>query len=73
MGFVTWLIPLAITSAPYFAIAIGIKSLNLQDIINKNYRKYYQNKVYERYHVDLLKLDTLKKQKREVEETIRNL
>lgn len=73
MGFITWVIPLAITSVPYFAIAIGIKSFNLQDLINKNYRKYYQNKVYIQYNVDLSKFKALKSQKREVEETISSL
>lgn len=68
MGFVTWLISAIVVLIPYAGFAIGAKSFNPQDIINVKYKEYYTKKMYTQYDIDLDKLESLKKQKKELEQ-----
>ncbi len=68
MGYVTWLIPMLVILISYILFSIGIKSFNPQDIINVKYKEYYTKKMYTQYDIDLDKLESLKKQKKELEQ-----
>ena len=68
MEFVTWLISAIVVLIPYAGFAIGAKSFNPQDIINVKYKEYYTKKMYTQYDIDLDKLESLKKQKKELEQ-----
>ena len=68
MEFVTWLISAIVVLIPYAGFAIGAKSFNPQDIINVKYKEYYTKKMYTQYDIDLDKLESLKKQKKVLEQ-----
>ena len=67
---VTWIVPTIIASIPYLVFAIGARSINPQNIINKKYKKWYKEKIYTKYGVNLEKKKALEKQKKDVEESM---